>query len=187
MFSVLSTGVLLPMMHWTSTYRSHPSPRLRIWTCSNLPNFTLTVQEPHPSPPRDMGHVQTSLLWNTYSRQAGGWHPTGMLSCFIKLLMTSFSQKTEPVVKRVQVINYTERPMRSEFYCHKTLKNYAFRVSKNLCIQSLKIVYELINKHFKTVHYKTMVTSYKRTWRNCGCVRRWFRSKFYVHHQAFTV
>ena len=63
MFSVLSIGVLLPMMHWTSTYRRYPpSPRLRTWTYSNLPNFNLTVQEPHPSPPRDMGHVQTSLL-----------------------------------------------------------------------------------------------------------------------------
>ena len=44
--------------------------------CSNLFNFDLTVQ----GNPLTGRYVQTCSKWSTYGRQAGGWHPTGMLS-----------------------------------------------------------------------------------------------------------
>ena len=99
----------LPMMHWTSQHNDlTPSRPLAgtLWPWSqsplyrnpsnghiqNLFNLDLTIQGPLPrhnqtcstSAPlyRDpKRQVQTCSLWNIYGWQAGGWHPTGMLSC----------------------------------------------------------------------------------------------------------
>ena len=60
------------------------SPPPLPFTLQGSPNLVKLIQlgchciiEPPPSP----RHVQTCSFYTTYGRQAGGWHPTGMLSC----------------------------------------------------------------------------------------------------------
>ena len=98
--SICSQGVTmwpLPMMHWTSLYRTmppdcetsdhqpwdpHPPPRqtwdppaINIWWPS-LENCSNLFIRGSPPPP-----VLRSGGWSSYGWQAGGMHPTGMLSC----------------------------------------------------------------------------------------------------------
>ena len=72
------------MMHLTSPPNLQgplcPGP----WTCSNLFNSDFTVQG-SPSYPRT--YIQNYSLCSTYGWQAGGWHPTKMLSCYSYLCL----------------------------------------------------------------------------------------------------
>ena len=93
----------LPMMHWTSLCRVSPylnlqpapslyrDPRHRhvqtwISLYRDIPSppythiFKLVQLETHCTTPPPK-HVCTCSLWSTHNRQAGGWHPIGMLSC----------------------------------------------------------------------------------------------------------
>ena len=63
-------------------YRALPpslqgSPSWDVQTCSTVQGNPLTGR-----------YVQTCSKWSTYGRQAGGWHPTGMLSCSEKSLVS---------------------------------------------------------------------------------------------------
>ena len=61
-------------------YRDPLACPLQTWACSNLFRLDLALQVPSPHP-LDMFKLFVMSLWSTYGRQAGGWHPTRMLSC----------------------------------------------------------------------------------------------------------
>ena len=69
-----------PRTPWIPDMGPTPSPAADIWwssleTCSNLFAWG-------PTPPPVL--ISSGGHWNTYSWQAGGTHPTGMLSCITK-------------------------------------------------------------------------------------------------------
>ena len=76
-----------PCSTWTSLYRNLPSP-LHVQlgphctgTSPGLGPTPLCTGTPSSTSPPDK-QVQTCILWSTCGWQAGGWHPTGILSCY---------------------------------------------------------------------------------------------------------
>ena len=53
-----------------------------------------------PRPPR---HVQTCSLWSTYGWQAGGLHPTWILSCFNYVIETDSNANSKDISPRTRL------------------------------------------------------------------------------------
>ena len=76
----------LPVMHWTSPYRDMPPAQPRPSDMFKL----LQLGPQCTGNPLPSTHVRTCSLSSTYDWQAGGWYPTGMLSCDITYYILHF-------------------------------------------------------------------------------------------------
>ena len=71
----------IPQLSRHQSWGPNPSPTSDVWwwslkTCSNLFMWG-------PTPPPGVTSSGGNWNWSTYGFQAGGMHPTGMLSCYI--------------------------------------------------------------------------------------------------------
>ena len=86
--SFYSAGVMVHHIHYVI---GHPSP----WTWELGPTLSINLLTWGPTPPSQR-YWHLVVATKTYGWQAGGTHPTGMLSCFIfqRLQVNFFLSKT---------------------------------------------------------------------------------------------